>query len=114
MSMLAFAAYFPEYVRARLSATLIFKMLQDEPEVKSPPVSIQHLDANKLRPGPELSDVQFDAVDFAYPINKERKVLKNFNMNVSKGMTIALVGHSGCKFILIINLNNLFQAANPQ
>lgn len=96
--MLAFATYFPEYVRARLSASIIFKMLQDEPVVKSPPVAIQRLDANKLKSGPELSDVAFESVNFAYPINKERKVLRDFKLNVSKSETIALVGHSGWKF----------------
>jgi ABC-type multidrug transport system fused ATPase/permease subunit len=70
-------------------------MLQDEPLVKSASVAIQRLDANKLNSGPELSEIEFDSVNFAYPINKDRKVLRNFEMKVGAGLQIALVGHSG-------------------
>ncbi len=35
MSLMAFATYFPEYVRARMSAGLIFKMLQEQPKIDS-------------------------------------------------------------------------------
>jgi ATP-binding cassette subfamily B (MDR/TAP) protein 1 len=88
MSMSVFAAYFPEYVRARLSAATILKMLQDRPTIKSP--IIRHLDVKKLNSLPELHEVQIENVDFAYPINKDRKVLKHFTANISKGRTIAV------------------------
>lgn len=35
MSLLAFGAYFPEYVRARFSAGLIFSMLREQPKIDS-------------------------------------------------------------------------------
>lgn len=108
MSMLSFAAYFPEYVRARLSAAMIFKMLQDEPLVKSPPVSIQKLDAGRLKSGPELNETRFEDVNFAYPTNKKRKVLSNFKLEVPKGFTVALVGASGCGKSTVIQLIERF------
>jgi ABC-type multidrug transport system fused ATPase/permease subunit len=68
-------------------------MLQDEPLIKSPAIRI--LDPNGLKSHPELNEVQFEDVSFAYPINKEYKVLRNFKLHISKGLTVALVGHSG-------------------
>lgn len=105
MSMLAFAAYFPEYVRARLSAALIFKMLQDEPLIKSP-IRTESLDVRSFKSQPELNEIDFDSVDFSYPINKQHKVLRNFNLNIPKGIKIALVGQSGKNLWVILKMCN--------
>ncbi|CAH1163876.1 unnamed protein product [Phaedon cochleariae] len=54
-----------------------------------------------LRGGKILSEdllkgeIQFKNVTFAYPTRKQQIVLKNFNLNVPAGKTIAIVGASG-------------------
>ena len=40
--------------------------------------------------------VEFTDVSFSYPNRKTVKVLKQLNLKVKRGMTIALVGSSGC------------------
>lgn len=51
-------------------------------------------------------DVKFDHVWFAY--NDEEYVLKNININISAGETVALVGATGAGKSSIINLLNRF------
>ncbi len=44
---------------------------------------------------PVKGEIRFEAVDFAYPSQPERKVLENFSLHVRPGETVALVGPSG-------------------
>lgn len=46
--------------------------------------------------------VEFQNVDFSY--NKDKKALKNVNINIKSGQTIALVGHSGGGKSTIMNM----------
>ena len=39
--------------------------------------------------------IQFKDVTFSYPTRPDRLILKNFNLNIKKGETLALVGPSG-------------------
>lgn len=41
-------------------------------------------------------DVHFKDVEFHYPSRKEVKILRGFDLKISRGTTIALVGRSGC------------------
>ena len=38
----------------------------------------------------------FRATEFSYPTRKSVKVLRNLNVDVDPGQTLALVGSSGC------------------
>ncbi|CAD5211612.1 unnamed protein product [Bursaphelenchus okinawaensis] len=96
MTMLAFATYFPEYVRARLSAAIIFKMLEDKPTI-----SYKYPD---YQPALEFDDWSFESVGFAYPTNPNRKITKDITFTVPKQKTLALVGVSGCGKSTIIQL----------
>jgi ATP-binding cassette subfamily B (MDR/TAP) protein 1 len=40
--------------------------------------------------------LEFKNVQFTYPNREEVKILKNFNVTVNQGETVAMVGHSGC------------------
>lgn len=63
----------------------VFDVLESKPKI------IQKTNALELK---ELkSDISFEHVDFEY--TKGKKVLKNINLKVNKGETIALVGNSG-------------------
>ncbi|VDM50472.1 unnamed protein product [Toxocara canis] len=88
MSLLAFATYFPEYVRARFSAGLIFSMLAEEPKIDS-----------SLETGKKFEldgNITMNGLYFAYPMNRARLVLKDVSLDFPKGKTVALVGPSGC------------------
>ncbi|KAI6228032.1 P glycoprotein 16 [Aphelenchoides besseyi] len=97
LSLVSVATYFPEYVRARLSATIIFKMLQDVPTIQSP----DHPDHAKAG---DWSEITFNKVDFAYPTNKKHRVLRSFDLHIPSGESVAIVGHSGCGKSTIIQL----------
>lgn len=49
-------------------------------------------------------DLVFDNVTFAYELNEERKVIKNLNLKISEGETLALVGPSGGGKTTLCNL----------
>ncbi|VDN20845.1 unnamed protein product [Gongylonema pulchrum] len=80
MSLLAFGMYFPEYVRARLSASLIFKMLDEKPKIDSLSDKGMKL---KLEGNVSMVDVLF-----AYPVNQKRLILKGFNIKALRGKTM--------------------------
>ncbi|XGW12862.1 hypothetical protein V3C99_013481 [Haemonchus contortus] len=88
MSLIAFATYFPEYVRARLSAALLFRMLRDKPKIDSlSPLGMQ----TKLQ-----GSIHFSDLSFSYPVSRRDMVLKGITLKVPAGKTVALVGPSGC------------------
>ena len=53
-------------------------------------------------------DVEFKSVDFAYPTRPNIFVLKQFNMKVDAGRSLALVGKSGCGKSSVISLIERF------
>ena len=55
-------------------------------------------------------EIEFDGVGFAYPSRPEIEVLKNINLKVASGETIALVGPSGAGKSTIAQLIMLFYA----
>lgn len=101
MSMLAFATYFPEYVRARLSAALIFGMLEQRPRIRREPSKLPETQLH-------FDEWQLKAVDFAYPANPRRRVLHRMQLDVKRGQTLALVGASGCGKSTVIQLLERF------
>lgn len=59
--------------------------------------NLNHLDsaieAGSIHGG--LPHIAFKHVHFAYPTRPQKKVMKNFSLNINRGETIALVGPSG-------------------
>ena len=52
--------------------------------------------------------IEFHNVDFAYPARPSQRVLKQFNLKLHRGQSIALVGPSGCGKSTIIQLLERF------
>ena len=78
-----------------VGADRVFNVLDAEPSIK------------EISSAPDLyikkGDIKFEEVNFSYP-NTLEHALKNINISVEGGTTVALVGHSGAGKSTIINL----------
>lgn len=89
------ARVFAEMQHAIASAERIFSLIDSDPEVKDRPGAID--------PGTIQGDIVFDHISFHYK-DDPRPVLKDFNLYVKRGETIALVGPTGGGKSTIVNL----------
>ncbi len=89
------ARIFAEMQHAVASAERIFSLVDAPPEVADRP--------NAIDPGTMHGDIEFDHVHFYYD-DKNVPVLKDFNLKVRRGETIALVGPTGGGKSTIVNL----------
>ncbi|CAI5456136.1 unnamed protein product [Caenorhabditis angaria] len=87
-SVMMAASYFPEYIRARISAGIMFTMIRQKSIIDNrgivgdtPPIK---------------GNILLRGVYFAYPNRRRQLVLDGFNMSAKFGQTVALVGPSGC------------------
>ncbi|XP_059619981.1 multidrug resistance protein homolog 65 [Phlebotomus argentipes] len=90
------------FATARASAYSIFKIIDRESAID--PMSGNGKVINTGMRG----DVQFQGVSFHYPSRPDVPILRNLNISVSSGQTIALVGHSGCGKSTILQLLQRF------
>jgi ATP-binding cassette subfamily B protein len=88
------ARVYAEMQQAVASGERIFSLLDSEPEITDR--------SDALDPGTMRGDIEFDNVDFYY--EKESPVLTGFDLKVSQGETIALVGPTGGGKSTIVNL----------
>lgn len=94
------SSYLPDYTKAKLSAALVFNIINTKPEIDS-------YSAGGVRPKIK-GQVTFKDVYFSYPSRKNLPVLRGLNLNVKPGQTVALVGPSGCGKSTIISLIERF------
>ena len=78
-----------------VGASRVFSVLDAKPSIKEV-ASARNLDVKK-------GNVLFKEVSFAYP-NTQEQAVKNINISIKGGTTVALVGHSGAGKSTIINL----------
>jgi ATP-binding cassette subfamily B protein len=88
------ARVYAELQRAIASAERIFSLVDAVPEISDKPDAID--------PGTIQGDIVFDKVNFYY--EKEKQILQNFDLEVKRGETIALVGPTGGGKTTIVNL----------
>ena len=88
------ARVYADLQHAVASAERMFSLLDSEPEVVDKP--------NATDPKILLGDIEFQNVDFYYDPNKP--VLKDFNLKINQGETVALVGATGGGKSTIVNL----------
>ncbi|GAB4441985.1 MAG: ABC transporter ATP-binding protein [Anaerolineae bacterium] len=88
------ARVYAEMQNSVASAERIFSLIDAEPEVANRPDAV---DAEHIK-----TDITFDGVDFYYEANKP--VLRDFNLTVKQGETIALVGPTGGGKSTLVNL----------
>lgn len=53
-------------------------------------------------------DIQFHSICFRYPTRPEAEIIRNFDLHIPKGKTVALVGPSGCGKSTIVGLLERF------
>jgi len=88
------ARVFAEMQQSIASAERVFSLMDARPEVVDRPYAVD--------PGTIRADIEFDNVQFQY--EKGKPVLRNFNLTIKRGETIALVGPTGAGKSTIINL----------
>lgn len=91
----------PDYTKAKISIVKICELFDRKPKIDNWNVDegqkLESIDGSVL----------FRSVLFSYPTRPEVKVLDNFDLMISKGQRIALVGSSGCgnNFLKFLNLD---------
>lgn len=88
------ARVYAEMQHAVASAERTFSLLDSEAEIKDRP--------NAVAAETVTGEIRFEAVDFYY--TEDKPVLRNFNLTVQAGETVALVGPTGGGKSTIINL----------
>ncbi|MEJ6951559.1 ABC transporter ATP-binding protein [Natronospora cellulosivora (SeqCode)] len=100
------ARVFAEFQNAQASAERTLSMIETEPEIQDSEEIIEKYGDSfnpKRETWPELrGNITFQNVSFYY--TEEEKVLKDFNLEVKSGETIALVGETGSGKSTIVNL----------
>ncbi|XP_029831332.2 ATP-dependent translocase ABCB1 [Ixodes scapularis] len=94
----------PDYLRARLSAGLVFSLLEAETEIDG------YSDGGVR---PEVKGrVVLKAVQFSYPSRPELPVLQGLDLELNPGEMLALVGPTGCGKSTLVDL--LLRFYDPQ
>lgn len=98
------AIVFSELQTAQASAERFFELMDEELEIFDSEKVIKEY---QNLPLPEMKgDVEFKDVTFYY--TEDEVVLKNFNLNIKSGQTVALVGETGSGKSTIVNLISRF------
>ena len=90
------ARVYAEMQHSIASAERIFSMIDEVPTVVDFPDSTD--------PGSIKGDIEFASVNFAYDDEPDHPVLKDFNLKVKRGETIAIVGPTGGGKSTLVNL----------
>ena len=100
------ARIFAELQSAQSAAERVITLLETEPDIRDTPEVIEAFGDSfhpKTENWPELrGDIEFRHVGFRYDHGQE--VLKDFNLTVRRGETVALVGETGSGKSTIVNL----------
>ncbi|XP_075509214.1 ABC transporter B family member 1 [Primulina tabacum] len=89
------------FVKARVAAAKIFRIIDHEP-------SVYRKDESGLELESVTGQLELMNVDFSYPSRPETKILDNFSLTVPAGKTIALVGSSGSGKSTVVSLIERF------
>ncbi|XP_044151680.1 ATP-dependent translocase ABCB1-like isoform X5 [Bufo gargarizans] len=87
--------------KAKLSAERIFQLLDRTPAID---IFSEQGETLKQMEG----NLEFKNIQFVYPARDNVQVLHGFNLKVSKGQTLALVGSSGCGKSTVVQLLERF------
>ena len=95
------ASVTPSYMKAKIAATRILKLLERIPLLDS-------YSNDGKKPSQCNGNLRLSNVTFKYPARRDYKVLRNFDLTVQSGQTVALVGSSGCGKTTLLSLVERF------
>ncbi|XP_073437562.1 phosphatidylcholine translocator ABCB4-like isoform X4 [Dendrobates tinctorius] len=90
-----------DFGKIKLSAQWIFQLLD-----RRPPIDINSEEEEIL--DQMEGNIEFKNIQFVYPTRPDIPILQGFNIKVSRGQTLALVGSSGCGKSTVIQLLERF------
>ncbi|WKX93307.1 hypothetical protein Q1695_010952 [Nippostrongylus brasiliensis] len=96
------SSYFPEFVKARTAAGLLFSMIYRKPKTG---------DAEAGEKVTIRGNILFDDVKFSYPQRPLQPVMRGLQFSAQRGQTVALVGPSGSGKSTIISMLERFYDA---
>lgn len=105
--VMSIARIIADFQQAQASAERVLSLIETEPDVVDTPEVIEkygdlyHHKTENWEP--LLGDIDFDNVSFKYK-GTDQYVLKDFNLSIKKGQTVALVGETGSGKSTIVNL----------
>lgn len=91
----------PYILKRRESLSSVFEIIDREPKIDPD-------DNTGLKPPNVYGSIEFRNVDFCYPTRPEVMVLNNFNLKISGGQTVAIVGVTGSGKSTIVSLIERF------
>ncbi|KAI6170210.1 Multidrug resistance protein pgp-3 [Aphelenchoides besseyi] len=95
-TLMSAATYFPEYLRARVAAGLMFQMMETKPKINSNSTAGLQPTIN--------GNVKLKDVYFAYPNAPQHPVLRGVSVEALEGKTVGIVGPSGSGKSTIVQL----------
>nr|ARE67135.1 P-glycoprotein 13 [Haemonchus contortus] len=93
------SSYFPEFVKARTAAGLLFSVIYRKPRTG---------DANVGDKVTIRGNILFDDVKFSYPQRPRQPIMRGLQFSAQRGQTVALVGPSGSGKSTIISMLERF------
>ncbi|MDE7263285.1 MAG: ABC transporter ATP-binding protein/permease [Anaeroplasmataceae bacterium] len=104
--IIAISRVIGDFQQAQASAERIISLIEEQPEITDREDVIEKygtiFDPKFENFEPLLGEVEFKDVTFKYA--KGEEVLKNFNLHIPAGSSVALVGHTGSGKSTIVNL----------
>ncbi|VDO63263.1 unnamed protein product [Heligmosomoides polygyrus] len=97
------SAYFPEFVKARTAAGLLFSMIYRKAKTG---------DADVGEKPTIRGNILFEDVKFSYPQRPRQPVMRGLQFSAQRGQTVALVGPSGSGKSTIISMLERFYDAS--
>ncbi len=94
-SVATVAEVYGELQRAAGSATRLLELLSLESAITSPQSSLLLPNSRSENKSESIAAIGFNNLDFYYPSRPDVAALKNINLTIEQGQTVALVGPSG-------------------